>query len=170
MFCEFGKEIILVKKSIFKTLSVVTTLLAGTQGVQAAGSGELKRHVVGVFGGFTSVSGHTDATIGLEYEYRFNKQFGAGVVYEHIPDAHDGDGASIYMGQLHLHPWKELRLSAGYGWEKVHYEGSKSKDIWRVGVAYDFHVGEIGIAPMFNLDRVDGHTAKVYGLAIVKAF
>jgi hypothetical protein len=159
-----------LKKEILKSIAVSSIILSGAFGAQAADTGELKQHVVGVFGGFTSVSGHTDATFGLEYEYRFTKQIGAGFVYEHTPGAHDSDGASVYMGQLHLHPWKELRLTAGYGKEKVHYEGSKSKDIWRVGVAYDFHVGQIGIAPVFNLDRVDGHTAKVFGLTLVKAF
>ena len=131
---------------------------------------EVKKNIVGVFGGFTSVSGHTDGTFGLEYERKLTDTIGVGVIYEHTPNAHGGDGTSIYMGQVHLHPWKELRLSAGYGKEVIHYDGAHSEDVWRVGVAYDFHVGKIGIAPAFNLDRVNGHTAKVFGVALTKAF
>ncbi len=131
---------------------------------------EMKKNIVGVFGGFTSVSGHTNGTIGLEYEHRFNGLFGAGVVFETTPNAHGGDGTSLYMGQLHLHPWQELRLSVGYGKEDIHHEGAPSEDVWRVGAAYDFHVGGFGIAPAFNLDRVGGHTAKVFGISLTKGF
>jgi len=129
-----------------------------------------KKHIVGVFLGLTSGNGHSDKTIGLEYEYRFDEMFGVGVVVEHIPDAHGGDGASLYMGQVHLHPYKDLRLSGGYGREKVHHEGTHAEDVLRLGVAYDFHFDGFGIAPTFNLDWIDGHTSKVFGIVVNKGF
>ena len=123
-----------------------------------------------MFAGFTSVNHNTEATFGVEYEYRFNELIGVGAAYEHTSKAHHGDGTSIYMALVHVHPWKELRLSAGYGIEDIHHEGAHSEDVLRVGISYDFHVGEFGIAPAFNLDRVAGHTAKVFGVALTKAF
>ena len=158
-------------KILMKSVFLAGLVMAAISGVQAADKdGELKHHAVGVFFGGTNVSSTTEATLGLEYEYKFTKKIGAGVLYEYTPGAHDGDGASIYMGLLHVHPWKELRLSVGYGREKIHYPGSESEDIWRLGVAYDFHLGDLGLAPTLAFDRVDGKTAKVFGVALVKAF
>ena len=48
---------------------------------------------------------------------------------------------------------------------KSHSEHTES--LTRIGVAYEFHVGGIGIEPSFNIDSVDGNTANVYGVAIV---
>lgn len=158
----------------FKTiiLSTFTILTALTTNVFAADDEhhEFKKNIVGVFAGFTSVDHSTEATFGVEYEYRFTELVGVGAVYEHTSQAHHGDGTSIYMALLHVHPWQELRLSVGYGTEDIHHEGAHSEDVLRFGVAYDFHVGEFGIAPAFNLDRVGGHTAKVFGVALTKAF
>lgn len=153
-------------------LSAIAMLAALNTNVYAADDGhhEFKQHIVGVFAGFTSVDHNTEATFGLEYEYRITELVGVGAIYEHTSNAHHGDGTSIYMGLVHVHPWQELRLSVGYGTEKIHHEGAHSEDVLRFGVAYDFHVGEFGISPAFNLDRVGGHTAKVFGVAITKAF
>ena len=159
-------------KKIIMSLSVAAMLALSTAPATASDDGhsEIKENNIGVFGGFTSIDGNTDATFGIEYERRLTNLIGVGVIYEHSPNAHGGDGVSIYMGELHLHPWKELRISVGYGKEKVHYQGSKTKDIWRLGAAYDFHVGGVGLAPTLNLDRIDGQTATVFGLTLVKGF
>lgn len=153
-------------------LSAFVAVLIFSGDLQAAEDSRAgyKKNAVGVFGGFTSVTGHTDYTVGLEYERRLVKEFGVGVLWEHTPDGHGGDGVSLYMALAHLHPWKELRLSLGFGSEDVHSPGASSHDVWRAGVAYDFHIGKFGIAPTFNLDRVNGHTAKIVGLVLVKAF
>ncbi len=135
-----------------------------------AADGELKQHVLGAFGGFTDAEGETNFSFGFEYEYRFNKTFGAGFLIEHTPGAHHDDGATIYMGQVHLHPWQELRLSVGYGKEDIHHEGTHSENVWRFGVAYDFHTKYFGIAPSFSIDRINGHSTKVFGVALTKAF
>lgn len=128
------------------------------------------KHVVGAFLGITSADEHTYGTFGGEYEYRIDRMFGVGVLVEHTPKAHHGDGTTIFMGQLHLHPWKELRLTGGYGREKIHHEGSHSEDVLRLGVAYDFHMNGFGIAPTFNVDWINGHTSKVFGFVINKGF
>lgn len=159
-------------KALIAPFLIATSLIASPFSVTASDDEhhEIKKNIVGVYGGFTSVNGHTNGTFGIEYEHRFNDLIGAGVVFETTPNAHGGDGTSLYMGQLHLHPWQELRLSAGFGKEDIHHEGAHSEDVWRVGAAYDFHVGGFGVAPSLNLDRVGGHTAKVFGISLTKAF
>lgn len=159
-------------KKIIMSLSVVSMIALTTAPAIASGDGhsEIKKNVIGVFGGFTNMDGNTDATFGIEYERRLTDLIGVGVIYEHTPNAHNGDGVSIYMAELHLHPWQELRISVGYGKEKAHYEGSQSKDAWRLGVAYDFHIGAFGLAPTINFDRIDGQTATVFGLTLIKGF
>lgn len=168
----------LKSKKFILSLSMATALalspaIASASDDDAHGPSEhhgFSKNVVGVFGGFTSVSGNTDGTFGFEYERRFTQYLGAGVVWEKTPNAHHGDGTSIFMGQVHLHPWQELRLSVGYGREKLHGDHPHSTDVWRAGAAYDFHVGGFGVAPTFNLDRIDGHTAKVFGIVLNKGF
>ncbi len=159
-------------RKLVSLLTILTTLTLSSMTTSASEDGdhEMKKNIVGVFGGFTSVSGETKSTYGIEYERRINEFVGLGLVFEKTPNAHHGDGTNIYMGQLHLHPWKELRLSIGYGKEDILQEGAHSENVWRLGAAYDFHVGKLGIAPSFNLDRVGGHTAKVFGAALTKAF
>lgn len=159
-------------KSKFTIFSIAATLIASPISATASDDEhhEMKKNIVGVFGGFTSVSGETNGTFGIEYERRINENFGVGIIFEKTPNAHHGDGVNLYMGQLHLHPWQELRLSIGYGKEDILHDGVHSEDVWRFGAAYDFHVGGLGLAPAFNLDRVNGHTAKVFGIALTKAF
>jgi len=159
------------RKFIISLSTVFTLAFSGMPAIASDDSHhEFKKNVVGVFGGFTNVDGDTHGTFGLEYERRISQEFGVGVIFETTPGAHHGDGTSIYMGLLHFHPWQELRVSVGYGKEDIHHEGAHSVDVWRAGIAYDFHVGGLGIAPSINFDRIDGHTAKVFGVALTKGF
>jgi hypothetical protein len=157
-----------------------TSIAVGsTSPASAADDGELKRHVPGVFLGVTSGDGETDYTVGLEYEYRMTPLFGLGAVVETTPERHGGDGVNVALGAIHVHPMGGLRLTAGYGWEDIldatekRAKGkapSKNEDLFRIGAAYDFHVGNFGIAPSVNLDFVGGHEVAVFGIAIVRPF
>ena len=62
------------------------------------------------------------------------------------------------------------RLGLGIGEEKLHGDHGHKQSLYRASVAYDFHVGGFGIAPTFNLDRVDGESIEVYGVTFSKAF
>ena len=142
----------------------------GGHDLDLGGGHSYSKHTFGLFGGGTSVSGETNFTFGAEYEFRFSQYIGVGAIYEHTPKAHHGDGTSIYMGLVHLHPWKMLRLSAGIGTESVHAFGAHSETVYRLGAAYDFHVGGFGIAPTINIDFIGGHEAIVFGVALTKGF
>ncbi len=133
------------------------------------GDGHAKKHFIGVF--FGAYDGEeTDAAWGVEYEYKFNSHWGIGALYEDVKDAHHGDGISSTIGTLYFHPKGAWRLGMGFGREKVGGSHSHTEDLLRMGVAYDFHVGEFGIEPSLNFDRVDGEISKVYGVALVWSF
>lgn len=127
-------------------------------------------HVIGVFLGRTQTPVETESTYGIEYEYRFNSAFGAGVVLEKSGDAHHGDGVSVSLISAYYHLAGNWRLGLGVGKEKVHSTPSHSESLTRLSVSYDFHVGPIGLAPTFAIDRVNGENIKVWGLTVVKAF
>jgi len=129
------------------------------------------KHAVGFFLG-AARDAHNDihGTAGIEYEYKFTKQFGIGAVWEKAPDAHDKDGVSVYLASAYWHPYAGWRLGLGAGEDKVHGPHSHTKSLVRANVGYDFHVGGFGIAPNFSLDRVDGKNIEVFGVSFIKAF
>ena len=169
-----------MKNKTLLAASIVATL--ATSSAFASSTGEMPKHIPGVFVGFTNVNSETDFSYGVEYEYKFSKLWGAGLVYEKTDDAHHGAGIDVALAALYLHPWKALRLGVGFGQEKVgsytdnsdphhpHYHSSHKEDLVRTSVSYDFHVGDFGIAPTLAFDFVNGNTATIFGVAIVRAF
>ncbi len=133
--------------------------------------GEKHKHIVGVFTGVTNdTHDETNYTLGVEYEYKASDQLGVGVVYEHTPEAHDQEGVSVYLAALYIHPYAGFRIGVGLGEEKIHGSHGSKEDLRRISLAYDFHVGEFGIAPAVSIDRIDGENAEVYGVVFSKGF
>jgi len=158
---KFSKIIRVVASSF-----LLMPLLLTTSSIQAAGD---KHHFVGAFVGVLD-NGETENVLGIEYEYKFNSQWGIGAVYEKASDAHHGDGITSKIASLYYHPVGDWRIGAGFGDEKIGGVHPHSENLTRLGVSYDFHVGGMGIAPSLNFDRVNGHTAKVYGVAFIWSF
>ena len=133
---------------------------------------EFKHHAPGIFLGSSDKRGGGDElSIGFEYEYRFNPTWGAGVVYEHTPDAHDSDGVSVFIANAYVHPYAGWRFGLGAGREKVHGGSSHYDWVYRVGAAYDFHVGQFAIVPSLSLDMADGgDNVLVYGVGLLWPF
>ncbi len=152
---------------IFLGVSVAGSALAGDG--SSTGGSHYPSNVFGVFLGATD-SGETDFTIGVEYERRVSELFGFGGVIEHTPDAHNGDGVSIALAELFIHPAGGLRLIGGVGAEKLHGASGYTKTLFRTGVAYDFQVGDFEIAPTFNVDYVGGNQATVFGVSFLRHF
>lgn len=149
---------------------VLASLLGGSLvGIPQLMAAEAK-HYPGIFVGALNSGGETELSLGLEYEYRFTPQWGVGLVYEKASDAHHGDGVSATIAALYYHPYAGWRIGAGFGREKIHGDHGHTDDLYRLNMAYDFHIGEFGVAPTFSLDRVDGHHSRVYGISISKAF
>lgn len=170
-------------RSIIAMMGVCTALFVA--GVQAAdtshGAGEthhgaaprLPGHVVGVFLGATD-GDQTDSSYGIEYEYRAHEVFGLGAIWERTPDGHHGDGVTVRLAAVYLHPFAHgeplggVRLTLGAGREKV--DGHGSEDIWRIGLAYDIELGRFAVAPSVSVDFVDDEEVTVYGVVISTHF
>jgi hypothetical protein len=63
-----------------------------------------------------------------------------------------------------------LSMSINFQKSGAHFHSSHKENLVRTSFSYDFHVGEFGIAPTLAFDFVDGETATVFGIAIVKAY
>ena len=156
---------------------LITILVILTTPLSYASSGE-HHHFPGIFIGATSADSETNFSYGIEYEYKFSKMWGAGIVFEKTDDAHHGAGVDITLAAIYLHPWKELRIGAGFGQEKVgsftdhehHFHAGFEENLIRASLSYDFHIAGFGIAPTIAIDFVDGETATVFGVAFIKAF
>ncbi len=127
-----------------------------------------------LFVGMTKASKSTDATVGIEYEYRLpvlDNMLGVGVVVERI---FADDTATVYVIGAVVHPWKALKLNASIGQERIedYKKGGtkKIKKVARVGVGYDFHYGDWSYGPVYNLDTVGGKTVHVLGVAVGMGF
>jgi len=154
-----------IRRVLISSLVLLPMLLA-TGNLHAAGD---KHHFIGAFVGILD-NDETENVFGLEYEYKFNSQWGVGAVYEKANDAHHGDGITSKIVSIYYHPVGDWRIGAGFGDEKVGGAHPHSENLTRLGVSYDFHIGDMGIAPSLNFDRVNGHTAKVYGVAFIWSF
>jgi hypothetical protein len=127
-------------------------------------------HFPGVFIGYTNADSKTEFTYGIEYEYKLNKYWGGGFVYEEVVDAHHGDGVSVKVAQLFYHPLKNVRLGLGGGKEKIGGNHPHSEDLYRLSASYEYHIGNFGIAPTFAADFIDGEKAYVFGVSFIRIF
>ncbi len=157
-----------------KKLMLSFAILLSLNTIPAFASGldhKFKKHVVGIFAGITKTKYSSENSYGLEYEFRFNRMWGVGVVYEDTPDSHDDhhghfDDVSIQLGSVYWH-YGAFRAGLGVGQEKIHGAHSYTENVVRASLAYDFHLTDtIGIAPSFSLDRVNEQNNKVYGVVI----
>jgi len=122
------------------------------------------RHHVSAFlgGGVRSEEGHTvgGGAIGLDYEYRVIDWLGAGVLVEMSA----GDlREAIVIFPVALHPWRGAKLVLAPGVEipKEH----PSEFLFRLGLGYNFPVGDFTLGPEVNFDFADGETTYVLGVA-----
>jgi len=158
------------KANLSKVLSIIAVVglsISISNNLLASEAGHDKHHFVGIFVGVFDAD-ENDTVVGLEYEYKFNSQWGVGAVYEDASDAHHGDGVSSKIAAVYFHPSGGWRLGAGFGSETV--GGHESESLYRYGVSYEFHIGGVGVEPSLNFDTVDGETVEVYGVALVWAF
>jgi hypothetical protein len=106
----------------------------------------------------------TEASIGLDYEYRLSRLWGIGFLFDYV----GGDArASVAGVPVYLHPVGGLKLLAAPGLE--HHEG-ENEFLVRLGLGYEFEVGRWAITPGANVDFVDGEETYVYGLYIGRGF
>jgi len=160
-------------------LPLASSAQATTDVHHAAG---ISRHHASFFIGATTPTGAehvfsnsaTWFTVGLDYEYRFNKPLGISIFAEYLFAAHE---EFLFGLPVFVHPWRGLKLNAGPLLARVHESKSAeapvewhSKYGFRLEVGYDLYMGHYSITPIINYDRVDGHGELNYGIAIGASF
>lgn len=144
-------------------------------------SSHIHKHHIGVFNGATTNTSHniTSYTIGGDYEFRFNKKIGLTALGEYV----GGDANEIVLGigaMYHLPVGIKFTLApmvivTKEDHSEVHQTlASESEDrertfAIRIGVAYDFYLGDFTVGPVFNADLGDA-SAFNYGIAIGYGF
>jgi hypothetical protein len=134
---------------------------------------EFPHHHVGVFaGGATRFKApeheeeETGASIGVEYEYRFTRHWGAGLLFEGVVSQHARD--ALIAVPFNWHPWEWLKLSAAPGVEIVEH-GSHEFAI-RLAAAYEIEFGKYNLAPEISVDFTRQSQTLVYGLSFGRRF
>jgi hypothetical protein len=127
-------------------------------------------HFPEIFIGATHADSETEFTYAIEYEYKFNNEFGAGVIYERVNQAHHGDGVTLKIAMLYYHPVNAIRLGLGLGKENVGGYHPHSEDVLRASASYDYHFEHFSLAPTVAVDFIDGERAYVLGIGFIKPF
>lgn len=177
-----------MKKAALKTLLVVLFSVSfiisyaqhhedashseGTHHEEGAHEGhEFHKNHVALFNGATTNLTHnlTSYSIGLDYEYRFSKMIGAGVLGEFVAS----ESPEMLVGiSVFTHPYKgailfvaPMALFASEEEGAAEAEDSELPLAIRIGAGYDFHFGKLSVGPSVSYDM--GNTsALAYGLAI----
>ncbi len=155
-----------------KKIAVLSFALFSTS-VLATAKGN--HHFPGIFVGATTIESETDFSYGFEYEYKFNRTWGAGFVVENTNNAHEGAGVEVKLASAYFHPGKHhhVRIGLGFGEEKVNGingHASHREDLIRASLNYDIVVGDFEIAPTIAFDFVDGETSAILGVAFIRPF
>jgi hypothetical protein len=132
--------------------------------------GSTDKHMIGVFLGAEDDARETEFSYGFEYEYRFTEHLGGGLLYERVDDAHHGDGVSVVLGMLSLHPHGGWRFVLGVGREEIDGSHGHNENLVRFGAGYDFHLGKFGIEPTISVDRSAGNSKFIYGILFNRKF
>jgi hypothetical protein len=167
------------KYNLFLIITLLITLaispVAGAEEAHEEGSHEFHRHHMALILGNTQNDGsESGLSVGLDYEYRFNKWMGTGGLAEYA----GGDFKHLLLFvPLYIHPYKDWLFVVAGGTEihkehEGHDEDKRTRDwVVRTGVAYHFPFGEkYTIAPEFNVDFSENETLFVYGIAIGVGF
>ena len=129
---------------------------------EEAEHGHSHHHLEATFGaGYTD--GKNGVFTGFEYEYRVNPMFGVGAF---VDGTFDGFELAAVGVVANFHPTGRWKVLTGLGVERK-IGDDKDKRFFRVGGAYEFHVGNGTISPTVAYDFLENHKDVVYaGVAI----
>jgi hypothetical protein len=135
--------------------------LAGTSlGATNAGSGPVyPHHVRAIFGGSIKSDGKVAGTYGAEYLYQLHPMLGLGLFYEWSSGEYDAGGGGVPFS-ITLSEDLKLRLAAAVERELF----QEDQFLFRIGVGYDLHAGQLTLAPSAWIDLVNGKQILFAGL------
>ena len=126
----------------FRMLSatLAATLLAAPASAQEhAEHSEHGPNHISVVVGATDNTEDTALTFGIDYEYRFSRMLGLGVVAEHAID--DIDATTVLLvADLHFGPGFVVQTGPGVEFLDTE-EGSEEEFVYRIGALYEFELG-----------------------------
>ncbi len=146
------------------------------QGIETTEEEEFDRHHIALFTGGSHQGSENGFTMGGEYEYRFHRLVGAGVMGEYTWSFRE----DVLVFPVYFHPGAGLILAAGPGIDRptgkkpetngqVDSEGTAF--LVRVAVQYEFEVGKgFSITPNALFDFVDGGQVFGYGVSFGYGF
>jgi len=120
---------------------------------------------VAIFGGATTIDGTSYGTVGIDYEHRFGRAWGLGVLADWVLGT--GEGREVIVAPaVFFHPFDRIRIDFAPGVELIPEEDA-TEFMLRVGIDYDFEVGDHWvIAPNVNVDFVNDDFIPVCGIEL----
>ena len=121
-----------------------------------------RNHVAVLVGGTLEFEEHETlggVTVGLDYEYRVNEIIGIGAVAEYAGQDLD---ATTLLGVVDIHLWRGLAAQTGPG---VEFIDDEDLFVYRVGLLYEFEIGEYTLSPQVHMDMTDEERATIFVLA-----
>lgn len=160
-------------KAASLAITLLLMILAGGQAIAADDHGFHRHHAAISAGGMTPLDekGETSLALGVDYEYRFDERWGAGVVADAVLGSHKR--AALFATGVSFRPTPRLRVGTGPGFELVEKDkpdgGTKNKAyfVWGFHGYYEFHMGNYAVGPVIFLDFVgETETNVTYALSI----
>jgi hypothetical protein len=147
-------------------------LLLGTLATAPAAAQEMPahqerpHHLSLVLGGtHVPEAGHTGFTIGLDYEYRLNRNLGLGFIAEYAAGPVD---ATTFLAVADIHVAKGFALQTGPGVEII--DGETFFTV-RFGALYEFELGEaFTLSPQLHYDLSAGEDGIIFAIALGRGF
>jgi hypothetical protein len=156
--------------SLFVALGLATALAAPPVSANEDES-VVGQNVLSLILGGTSTRDEDAFTVGLDFEHRVHPLLGMGAVVEYSVDDID---ALALIGVLDLHIWRGLAIQTGPGLEFVGEEEvedgrtlsvNRREFLYRVGLIYEFEIGELLVIPQVHYDYSTGDDSVVYATA-----
>ena len=123
------------------------------------------KHHVALFVGATSSSGGTHGTtVGADYSFRVHRLASLALAIDYA--AGDVD-ATILAAGVFLHPTHSIRILVAPGFD---YHDGHEEAVLRVGVLYDFDVGNWTLSPTVHVDALEVKENVIYGLSFGYGF
>lgn len=105
-------------------------------------------------------------SIGLDYEYRIDSQWGVGAVLETVVFDEEGRDLAFAI-PIYWNPVSNLTLGAGPGFET---DRRHTSFMVRFSASYSFHIRKFSVVPLVAVDLANGAQTLVYGFSIGRYF
>ena len=146
---------------------ILTVVPVSAQHVNHGHKAQHPRRHLALFVGNTQLEGHSRFTLGADFEYRLpvlHDRIGVGALAEAVFGEHR---ATILGGAIFVHPVGNVKVLLA---PSVEFSEGHKEFLFRSGLGYDLHLGQVSVTPSASLDFVSGHVVQVYGVSLGMSF